>query len=460
MTWRKLDDELAGENMPYSAMLADGLTANVNWYPNLNSGSSICWLATDPVTWASYGQPMGTVVTLDVGFGCAEIIFRFVYQTATDHGDGDGLSGRIFVRHLTSNREVSVGVSPSTSATTVSVALRFDAVSNFPVGPQAFFIGFQSSVLEVVDTTGCLAGMGNQVLFNGLSIPEFAGEKYWLLEFNADGAKNWVEEDALGSYRYQIGYMENDWDYTPNTFIIWPNLDTSPAVLHSSPDPLNYSLVEATIYELGAFGLISISYEVISAPARNLRQLAHAPAVSLNSLSLDQSLAVLEIRPDVAANACESRLGYRLSAEDDEISGVFALQGEATGRLSVSFRAVRLSQEGEAADWSLKVFKADGSLITPEVVIDRALIPRFSIQYELAASPVTMRVIQGARRDARSWGMRDSMPLTDTLKGAPLLIETASFTVPAVSTLGTVITFRLSVTAGEFYIYGLNARFI
>jgi len=457
MSWSKLDDDLVFPEAPYSALLADGLTRNVNSYPTLNGGSSVSWLATGPVTWASYGQSMGTVVTLDVGPNCGEIRFRFAYQTATDNGDGDGLSGRLFVRHLTSNREVSVGITPSTGGSYANLALEFDAVSNYPSGPQAFFVSFQSSVLEIIGTVAVLDGVGNQLTVQpSIEGPFPAGEVYWLLTFEQDDAKNWVEPDALGNYNYQVGWISGDYTEDVATWIIWPGLDDSPAIVSYGSGGANPAGV---VRELGAFGLLSFQYEVTAAPARNLRQLAHAPAVSLNSLSLDQSLAVWDIRPDVSANATEDRLGYGLQAGED-ISGVVAIQGEATGRISISFRAVRLEDEGSDASWSLKTYKANGSFAAPEVVLTALFIPRYQTQWNVAGGPTTMRVMQGLRRGPRAWGMRDSMPLTDCLKGTPVLIETAEFLLPAVSNLGAMATFRLSVSVGQFYLYGFNARWI
>jgi hypothetical protein len=401
---------------------------------------------------------MGTVVTLDVGPNCGEIRFRFAYRTATDVSDDAGNSGILFVRHLTSAREVSVNVTPSTSLDTVEVSLRFDAVSNWPSGPQAFFVSFQSSVFpNVIGVANVQDGVGNQLsVLPTFDAPYSAGEVYWILTFDKGDAKYWVEPDALGSYTYQVGWVSADSEGGAQTWIIWPNLDDSPAIVTSVSGGNNPT---AVVRELGAFGLVSISYEVTAGQARNIRQLAHAPAVSLNSLSLDQSLAVLDIMPDVSANATENRLGYRLQTDED-ISGLVAFQSVVQGRISITFRAVRLSDDGADADWTLDVFKPNGDPITPSVKLERALIPRFSNQYELAAGATTMRVLQGARRAARSWGMRDSMPLTDCLKGSPLLIETADFVMPSVANAGGVAIFRLYASSGEFYLYGFNARFM
>ena len=106
MTWHKLDNDLALPDFPYSAFLADGLTANVNSYSTLNSGSTVSWLATASPMWASYGQAMGTVVTFDVGVNCGRVQTTVFYRTATNEVDDDGYCGRVYLRHLTSGREV------------------------------------------------------------------------------------------------------------------------------------------------------------------------------------------------------------------------------------------------------------------------------------------------------------------------------------------------------------------
>lgn len=463
MTWKKLDDDLAGDDMPYSALLADGLTNNVNDYSSLNSGATITWSAEDGPMWASFGQPMGTVVTLDVGVNCGQINFEVFYRTATSNGDANGYCGRVFVRHLTSSRQYSVRVTPDTIGDDVSLALVFDAVSNWPSGPQAFFIGFQSFVLEERGTVYINNANRNQIyVFPASGSYAFtAGEKYELLTVGEE-MKYGVEPDSLGEYSYQIGYARDL--LTLNAFVVWPEVDNSPAIIPT--DGTQYLLpgVLGVVYELGAFGLLSIEYTVISGPARNLRQLAHAPAYSLNSLVLEQSLAIGGLRPDVASNATEARLGYLLQS-GDSISGVFATQADTVGRFSLSFRAVRMdSRTAVVLDWTLEVLKENGTLITPKVEQLRSSVPRMSYQNALAASASSMRVIEGVRRGPQSWGMRDSMPLTDCLKGAPVYLETDPFVLPGQGGSiqgGNVATFKLTISGEDLsvYVYGFNARF-
>lgn len=462
MTWKKLDDDLAAAGMPYSSLLADGLTYNVNSYSSLNSGSSITWPADDGPMWASYGQPMGTVVTLDVGVNCGAVEFRVFYRTATANGDANGFCGRAYLRHLTSSREVSLRVTPDPLGAVLVLSLDFDAVSNLPSGPQAFFISFQSHVLELRGLVGIKNGYRNQVYLypDTYGYPFSSGEKYELLAVGGE-KKYAVEPDALGTYAYQIGYA-SVFD-EGQTFIIWPELDNSPAIIPNGGTPTGP--LDGYVYELGALGLLSIEYRVFGGPARNPRQLAHAPAFSLNSLSLEQSLAVVELRPDVAANASEARLGYLLQSGDG-ISGVFATQADTVGRLSVSFRAVRLDDTtGDDLDFSLKVLKQSGLEITPEIITLRPVVPRMSYQNAIATSDISMRVIEGVRRGPRRWGMRDSMPLTDCLKGTAMFMETAPFNLPGVGgalQTGSVATFILKVTGGDelsVYVYGFNARF-
>lgn len=462
MAWKKLDDDLAAAGMPYSSLLADELTYNVNSYSSLNSGSSITWPADDGPMWASYGQPMGTVITLDVGVNCGSINFSVFYRTATANGDANGFSGRVYLRHLTSGREVSQRITPSVTGSTVVLLLEFDAVSNLPSGPQAFFLSFQSHVLELRGLVGIKNGYRNQVYLytDSGSYPFSSGEKYELLTVGGE-KKYAVEPDSLGTYAYQIGYA-SVFD-EGQTFVIWPELDNSPAIIPNGGTPSRP--IDGYVYELGALGVLSIEYRVFGGPARNPRQLAHAPAYSLNSLVLEQTLAAVELRPDVAANASEARLGYLLQSYD-QISGVFATQADTVGRLSVSFRAVRVDENnGDNINFSLTVLKQTGGVITPEVVTLRPVVPRMSYQNAIATSATSMRVIEGVRRGPRSWGMRDSMPLTDCLKGTPMYLETAPFLLPGAGGSiqgGSVATFVLKVTGGDdlsVYVYGFNARF-
>jgi len=466
MAWKKLDDDLAAAGMPYSSLLADGLTSNVNSYSGLNSGSTITWSAEDGPLWASYGQPMGTVVTLDVGVNCGQIDFEIFYRTATGNEE-DGSCGRLFVRHLTSTRQVTISVPADVVGGTLNLSLAFDAVSNWPSGPQAFFVAFQSVVLEDRGIIYINNANRNQVYcFPDAGIPGYynftEGEKYELLTIGGD-KKYAIEENSLGTYSYQIGYARDL--LTLNAFVVWPAVDNSPALIPTDGTQYIGTGVDAVVRELGAFGLLSISYTVLGGPARNPRQLAHAPAFSLNSLSLEQSLAVVELRPDVAANATESRLGYLLQS-GDQITGVVATQADTVGRLSLSFRAVRMDERtAYPLNFVLDVFDETGAAITPQVEQLRSSVPRMSYQSAIAASPVSMRVIEGARRAPQKWGMRDSMPLTDCLKGAPVYLETAPFLLPGVGgaiQTGSVATFNLTITGGEdlsVYLYGFNARF-
>jgi hypothetical protein len=467
MVWKKLDDDLAAANMPYSSLLADGLTDNVNSYSSLNSGSTISWSADDGPMWASYGQPMGTVVTLDVGVNCGQIDFEIAYRTATGN-EKDGSCGRLFVRHLTSTRQVTIPVPAEVVFGTLNLSLEFDAVSNWPSGPQAFFVAFQSVVLEDRGFIYINNANRNQVYcFPDPGIPGYynltQGEKYELLTVGGD-KKYALEENSLGTYSYQIGFARDL--LTLNAFVVWPAVDNSPALIPTDGTQYIGTGVDAVVRELGAFGLLSISYTVLGGPARNPRQLAHAPAFSLNSLSLEQSLAVVELRPDVASNATEARLGYLLQSSGDSISGVIATQADTVGRLSLSFRAVRMDDDTALPlNFVLDVLKENGAAITPQVEQLRSSVPRMSYQSAIAASPASMRVIEGARRGPQSWGMRDSMPLTDCLKGAPVYLETAPFNLPGVGGAiqsGSVATFKLTITGGEdlsVYVYGFNARF-
>jgi hypothetical protein len=342
------------------------------------------------------------------------------------------------------------------------LSLDFDAVSNLPSGPQAFFLAFQSHVLELRGLVGIKNGYRNQVYLypDSYSYPFSSGEKYELLAVGGE-KKYAVEPNSLGTYAYQIGYA-SVFD-EGQTFVIWPELDNSPAIIPNGGTPSG--AIDGYVYELGAFGLLSIEYRVFGGAARNPRQLAHAPVYSLNSLVLEQSLAVVELRPDVASNATEDRLGFVLQS-GGMLTGVVATQADTVGRLSVSFRAVRLDENnGATIDFSLAVLKESGAPITPEVLTLRPVVPRMSYQNSIATSPISMRVIEGVRRGPRSWGMRDSMPLTDCLKGTPMFIETAPFNLPGQGGAiqgASVATFVLKVTGGDelsVYVYGFNARF-
>ena len=117
MAWKKIDDDQAQADMPYSAFLANGLTTNANSYNNdMTRGGGIAWNATDPVTWSSFWNPQGVMFTVNVGQAVLQIDFRITYATLTASVDADGFQGIVFLQNMTSGELVRVGLLPTNGA--------------------------------------------------------------------------------------------------------------------------------------------------------------------------------------------------------------------------------------------------------------------------------------------------------------------------------------------------------
>ena len=81
MGWFKLDDDLTQPDEPLSAFLGYGLTRNVNAYPSaLRRLGTFAYPTTSAgaakVKWASYWEPRGTVLTVDVGINATDFVFK------------------------------------------------------------------------------------------------------------------------------------------------------------------------------------------------------------------------------------------------------------------------------------------------------------------------------------------------------------------------------------------------
>ena len=467
MAWKKIDDEQTQADMPYSAFLANGLTTNVNSYnQQLTRGGGIAWNAHDKVTWASYFTPQGLMFTVDVGQQVTQLDFRVKYATITGSVDADGFQGSAFITHLGSGEFVEVGVLPTTGAESYfDVSMPLMSASS---GPQAFSLTFRSSKLEDLGVVDVMGGVENTIWFDDhggpLAYVLTTGEKFELLSMEEAGwnVESIGPSEAPTQY-YQINYLKT------NTPPIKPDANASvvPSLTANPPRLRNiYSankIGAGTVFELGAFTLYSIAYNVVSAnPGSAPPQYAHNSASALAQVIGIENYAMRQFQMDLCNGVSQRYALGAVVADATTIPSVLAAQklrftfsagaADVYSELCVTFSALTLAQTNNQGI-RLDLYNSAGT----------ALYNRTQTVY--AASDRTQQCVAGITARGwydlaavQAWGMRDSMPDSEMLAGTP-----QTFIIPPRTyTANQPYTIELSATNTSiaFYVYNLYARFI
>lgn len=466
MAWKKIDDLQTQLNMPYSAFLANGLSTNVNSYnQQLTRGGGIAWNAHDKVTWASYFTPQGLMFTVDVGQQVKQLDFRVKYGTITGSVDADGFQGSAFVTHLGSGEFVQVGVLPTTGAESYfDVSMPLMSASS---GPQAFSLTFRSSQLESKGLVDVQGGVENTIYLDQRAgdghYDITQGEKFELLSLAETG--NVVDStgpSTQDTQYYQINYVQTLAAHPPDGYAsVVPSVTADPPRLSASYN--GTKIGAGTVFELGAFTLYSIAYNVVSAnPGSAPLQYAHNSASALARVIGMENEAMRQFRMDLC-NGVSQR--YALGAVVAGAVTIPTAQAAQKIRFSFSSGAADIESELSVTFSALTLYQSSNQKIRLDLYNDAGASLYNIEQTVYAESDRTQQCVAGITArgwydlsSAATWGMRDSMPDSEMLSGTP-----QTFIIPLQTyTANQPYTIELSVVGGTtaFYVYNLYSRFI
>ena len=465
MAWKKLDDELTDPNNeePLSAFLVRGLTRNVNDYSTALSRGGAFAFPNDTILmqWASYDQPTGFVFTVDVGIAATQVQFDIYGNTKTATA-----GGTLVVRHLDSSTQIFTPIAADTSLQLYTVS--FDFVSPTS-GPQGFFIGWQSDVgAESLGNVNLRGAVENQIFVDeitssgGWPFPVAAGlgtETHLLLRIAQVTNSGNVQPSGDARRDYQICYFRHFTGNNPDgTFVIWPELDQTPAVL-----PTRYDAglqVGGQIFELGCFNLWSVSattteVQVGDAALPN----AYDQTTALNSVAQAAANFLTPVMPSVSNVLSSPGLFGRILRAGDPLYFTFAVQNDADFGVQVNFRAfsININQAGfDTPDFTFDVLDSTGTPVGTQTVLLKQSVPRYIPQPGYGASANTLICANGVSSGADEWGMRDSMPVYEAMRVAPIAMRYASNSYDKVAG-GGIYTGRITCTS-DIYIYAFFSR--
>lgn len=468
MAWKKIDDLQTQPDMPYSAFLANGLTVNANSYnEQLTRGGGIAWNGHDTVTWASYFAPQGLMFTVNVGQQVKQLDFRVKYATITGSVDADGFQGSAFVTHLGSGEYVQVGVLPTSGAESYfDVSMPLNTAAS---GPQAFSLTFQSSKLENLGNIDIQGGVENTIYLDqhggGSPYALTQGEKFELLSLSEPGAGNTVMTtgpSTQDTQYYQINYIHTGIPHPPDGFAsVYPSVTSNPPRLN--PSYSNAKINSGTVFELGAFTLYSIAYNVVSAnPGSAPLQYAHNTTGALAQVINIQNTATRQFQSDLS-NGVSQR--YALGAV---IAGATTVPvATAAQKLTFTFSCGAASVESELCVTfsAFTLYQTPNQEIQLDLYNNAGTVLHTMKQTVYAPSDRTQQCVIGITARGwydptaiAAWGMRDSMPDQEMLAGTP-----QTFVIPSQTYNANLpYTIQLSVVGNvtAFYLYNLYARFI
>ena len=464
MAWQKLDDELTDPTLqePLSALLVRGLTRNVNGYPaGLSRAVAFAFdNETMPLQWASYDQPTGFVFTADVGNSATQIVFDVVGNTKTATA-----GGTLVFWHLDSMTKRYLPIAADQTLTLRD--LTFDFAT--PVsGLQGFFIGWQSDVGPDLGYVRLRGGTENQVYIDEgsggthWSFPVTAGngeEEHLLLRIDPQNAgTSGPMPTADARLDYQICYFRHLTGSPQGTFVIWPELDQSPAVL---PNRYDANLqIQAHVYDLGCFQLWSVSVSVLQVRDGNLAlPNAYDQATTLNAVASSTSAYLTRAMPSLAVcNSSAGRFGRVLRA-GDPLYFTFAVQNSAEWGVQVNFRAMSINiAQANYADpnFYFDVLDEFGNPFGTQVYLPKVSVPRFTPQPGYTVDASSLIAANGIYGNADEWGMRDSMPLSELMRLTPVSMRWSSTTLTRLAA-GGIYTGQITCTS-DIYLHAFFAQ--
>ena len=464
MAWKKLDDELTDPNTqePLSAFLVRGLTRNVNGYSTALTRGGAFAFANDTILmqWASYDQPTGFVFTVDVGIAATQVQFDIGGNTKTATA-----GGTLVVRHLDSSTQIFTPIAADTSLQLYTVS--FDFVSP-TTGLQGFFIGWQSDVGEDLGWVRVRGGVENQIFVdegNGAGhwpFPVGAGlgtETHLLLRIDQVTNSGNVQPSADARRDYQICYFRHFTGNNPDgTFVIWPELDQTPAVL-----PTRYQSnlqILGHVFDLGCFNLWSVSATTTEVQVGNAAlPNAYDQTTALGSVAQAPSNFLTPVMPSLSNIVSTPGLFGRILRDGDTLYFPFAVQNTADFGVQVNFRAfsINLTQNNfDTPDFTFDVLDSTGTPVGTQTVLLKQSVPRYTPQPGYGASPSTLVCANGVYGNADEWGMRDSMPVVEVMRPTPIAMRWASNTLNRVVS-SAVYTGQITCSS-DIYLYAFFSR--
>jgi len=418
------------------------------------------------VTWASYFAPQGLMFTVDVGQQVLQLDFRVTYATVTGSADADGFQGSAFVTHLGSGEFVQVGVLPTTGSQSyfdVSMPLTTAAT-----GPQAFSLTFRSSKLANKGLVDIQGGVENTIYLEshggGGSYAITAGEKFELLSLAETGAVvNTTGPSTQDTQYYQINYVNTTGPHPPDAYAsVVPSVTSNPPRLSPSYDNSKVNPT-GTVFELGAFTLYSIAYNVVSAnPGSAPPQYAHNSTTALSQVINIENTALRHFQMDL----CNS-VSQRFALGAVVAGAVTVPTAQAAQKLSFSFSCGAADVESELCVTfsAFTLYQTSSQEIRLDLYDRNGTTVYFKKQTVFAPSDRTQQCVAGITArgwydlsSAAKWGMRDSMPDSEMLAGTP-----QTFVIPSqYYQRNFPYTIELSVVGNvtAFYLYNLYARFV
>lgn len=466
MAWKKIDDDQALADMPYSSFLANGLTTNANSYNNdMTRGGGIAWNATELVTWSSYYVAQGFMFTVNVGQQVLEVDFRVTYATLTASADADGFQGYVTIQHIGGSEFVTVGLLPTNGALSYfDVSMPFNAAVT---GPQAFSLTFKSSQLEDLGLVDVQGGVQNTIYLDqrvgATAYPITQGEKHELLSLSEPG--NSVELTGPPDdfpLKYQINYIGTGTISAPDGFAsVYPSVTSNPAQLNPTYDPVKIGA--GTVFELGAMTLLGVAFNAVSANVGTAPpQLSHNTAAPLSAVINIQNTSRYRFQPDLC-NGVSQR--YALGAVIAAASTSPVNAAVDTGfsfvsnsivdflTLSVTLRYFGLQTSGNSKI-VLSLLDDTGTLVVPAVETPITVYRTTNPQSVIG---MTARGWYDPSAVA-AWGMRDSMSPSEMQSAQTVAINVTDLYLNP----SQVYTVQLSIEPEDtaIYVFDLYARLI
>jgi hypothetical protein len=463
MAWKKLDDELTDPTTqePLSAFLVRGLTRNVNDYSTAltRSGAFAFDNETLAMRWASYDQPTGFVFTVDVGIAATQVQFDIVGNTLTNDS-----GGTLVVRHLDTSTQIFTPVAADATLTLRTVSFDFVAPLS---GLQGFFIGWQSDVGPDLGFVRLRGGVENQIFCDEgsggthWSFPVGAGlgtETHLLLRIDQVTNAGNVQPSGDARRDYQICYFRHFTGSPEGTFVIWPELDQTPAVLPTRYD--SGMQVLGHVFELGTFQLWSVAATTTEVQVGNAGlPNAYDQTTALGSIAQAPSNFLTPIMPSLSNIVSTPGLFGRVLRAGDPLQFTFAVQNTADFGVQVNFRAfsINIAQPNfDTPDFTFDVLDSTGTPIGSQVLLEKQSVPRFVPQTAYGASGGSLVCANGVSSVADEWGMRDAMPVVEVMRPTPIAMRYPTTTFDKLAT-GGIYTGQITATS-DLYIFAFFSR--
>lgn len=469
MGWFKLDDTLTVADEPLSAFLGYGLTRNVNSYPNeLRRLGTFAYPIETPgrpkVKWASYWEPRGTMITVDVGINATDFTFQVYYRTTNV-----SLGGKLYVRHADSGAQVEVAA-PGSAGTVAEI---YYTTTQPLSGLQGFFIGFQSDVSgSSVGSVEPVGSVGNQVFCEDNSgaypftLATGYHELYHLLKFDPAVTRPAPAANALLNYQINAFQRNPNPERPPHgILLIWPELEIQPAIQPTNIQPVGGTKMLGDIYELGRLELYSISVEVERALDQGLvKPYAYQQATSINDMNNQVNASMMQLQPDAGSILSSGGfLGMILPAGEEAAFAFFVQNENVVLTLNVSFQCITYNgSQTSTPDITFGVRDSTGGTIGTDITQTRVSVPRFGAQMTRTSSDTTMVAMNGILAGDGRWGMRDAMPMREVFKSTPVRFTWGPNNKGDIpwgkpATANTVYYGTISATT-DLYIFGFNCR--